>query len=344
MHNKPVLSIVTPTLGKFSDYWLEQLLKVQGAVEFVMVYPPNNRIRPIEDSRVKLITSPFKGEMMQRFVALLNASGDYVLALDDDDLVHPDVVDLTVQYFNRFPESWILRLKKAVIDFREEARIYQNWAPTPDINSLNVDRKTPENPYPYQQGQFTGLLEVPISPLDKPLNLKLLLWPLTERTDNEGYHFENFNNVVWRNTLVQQALPDLAQGSKLLGPLTWIPFSGFDRLMGLFVQAKFFQKDLTIGHWLPGAEQIRYIDKPAVLKPPRFHVVTDVLLVKTFPQYGYLWNLFISKLYGVPRTAAKALRWRFRKPSIDDLVPIPEPMTSRLASPAPPLSEGQREG
>ena len=64
---------------------------------------------------------------MQRFVGLLNASGEYVLALDDDDFVHPDIENLTGEYFKRFPESWILRLKKENIDFKDEERIKKDW-------------------------------------------------------------------------------------------------------------------------------------------------------------------------------------------------------------------------
>ncbi|MFB2919455.1 MULTISPECIES: glycosyltransferase family A protein [Aerosakkonema] len=310
MKQKSILSIVTPTTGKYSDYWLEQLLKVKGNVEFVLVYYPNIPIRPVDDPRVKILTSPYKGEMMQRFVGLLNATGEYVLALDDDDFVHPDVEELTKNYFHQFPESWVLRLKKENIDFKDEERIKKEWDAIPDVTQLEVCQKTPENPYPYQQGNYRGLLEIPVAPLDKNLDIQYILWPFGERKDNFGYHFENFNNIVWKNELVQKALPDLSQATKVLGAITWIPSTGFDRLLGLFVQAKFFEKDAIIGHWMPKPEQIRYIDKPAALKPPRFHVISDVLLVKYFPQYGYLWNLFFSKLYGVPRALGKAAKWK----------------------------------
>ncbi|MGK7903322.1 MAG: glycosyltransferase family 2 protein [Hormoscilla sp.] len=311
MDSKPILSIVTPSLGKFSDYWLSQWLKVKGSVELVLVYPPNTPVRLVKDPRIKLIISPYKGEMMQRFVGLLNALGEYVLALDDDDFVHEDVVRLTEQYFNRFSQSWILRLQKENIDISDFHRIQQEWQAIPDVRQLEICKKTPENPYPYQKGNYTGLLEVPIAPLDKNFDIRHAIWPLMERKDNHGYHFENFNNIVWKNQMVQEALPELSQVTKLMGALRWIPSSGFDRLLGLFVQAKFFRKDAIIGHWMPKPEQIRYIDKEPSLKPPRFHVVSDVLLVKKYPQYGYLWNLFFNKLYGVPRTVGKVLKSQF---------------------------------
>jgi len=313
MKDKVILSIVTPTTGKYSEYWLDRLLKVKGNVEFVLVYYPNIPIRPVDDPRVKILTSPYKGEMMQRFVGLLNASGEYVLALDDDDFVHPDIENLTGEYFKRFPESWILRLKKENIDFKDEERIKKDCGEIPDVAQLDICKKTPENPYPYQEGNYTGLLEIPVVPLDKQFDFRYAVLPFTGRKDNLGYHFENFNNIVWKNELVQKALTDLSQATKVLGAITWIPSTGFDRLLGLFVQAKFFEKDAIIGHWMPKPEQIRYIDKPPGLKPPRFHVISDALLVKQYPQYGYLWNLFLEKLYGVPRTLAKTVKWKFFK-------------------------------
>lgn len=310
---KIILSIVTPTVGNFSEYWLENLLKVEGAVQFVLVYPPKTKVRIINDARVKVLISPYKGEMMQRFVGLLNAEGEYVLALDDDDFAHPKICELTSDYFKKFPQSWILRLNKAVIDISDEERIKKAWDAIPDVNQLEVCKKTAENPYPYQQGNYTGLLEVPIAPLDKSFDGRYLIWPFLKRKDNEGYHFENFNNIVWKNERVQQALPNLSQATKLMGAVTWIPSTGFDRLLGLFVQANYFQKDAIIGHWMPKPEQIRYLDKDPSLKPPRFHVISDALAVKYFPQYGYLWNLFFSKLYGVPRTVGKLVKVKFLK-------------------------------
>jgi hypothetical protein len=311
----PILTIVTPTRGNFTEYWLSQLLQIQGDVEFILVYPPGVSPHSTKDIRIKSLTSPYKGEMMQRFIGLLNASGRYTLALDDDDFVHPHIVRLVDEYFAQYPESWILRLKKAVIDFRESAQIIKEWDSIPDIAQLNICRKTPDNPYPYQKGSFTGLLEVPIAPLTASFDLRRLVLPWLERQDNQGYHFENFNNIVWQTDLVQQTLPKLAHTTKLGGVLTWIPRSGFDRLLGLFVQANHFQEDAIIGHWIPGAEQIRYIDKPPQMKPTRFHVLSDVLLVKAFPQYGYFWNLFFSKLYEVPHAFARLLKNKFSQQS-----------------------------
>jgi glycosyltransferase involved in cell wall biosynthesis len=322
----PILSIVTPTRGNFSPNWLEKLLQVEGEVQFILVYPPSAPIQPIADPRVTSLVSPYKGEMMQRFVGLLNAKGQYVIALDDDDLIHPGILSLAVTYFQRFPSSWMLRLSKNVIDFRQVEQIHRAWDTIPDVEALEICRKTPENPHPYQGGQFTGLLEVPVAPLTTPLNWQAILLPFVKRLDNHGYHFENFNNIVWRHDLVQAALVDLGQTTRWLGAITWIPTSGFDRLLGLYTQAKHFspqEQSQIIGHWMPGGEQIRFIDKPATVKPPRFHVISDLLLVKRFPQYGYCWNLFFEKLYKVPHTAAKALKLKVNSGKLKALKATP---------------------
>jgi len=307
MTEQPLLSIVTPTRGNFSDYWLEQLLNVRGKVEFVLVYFPGVPRKPIDDPRVKSITGPYKGEMMQRFVAFLNATGRYVLALDDDDYLHPEVLQLVTEYFQKFPESLVLRLRSRKIDQNKTEKIKEPWQPIPTLNQLKVARRT-------ERGEeFTVLQEIPIAPLENAFDRRYFFWPFVERKDMHGPHIENFNNKVWDNEKVKQILPEISHATQISGILTWIPTSAFDRLMGLFVQAQFYQKDAIVGHWLPKPEQVRFIDKDPALKPPRFHVFSDVLLVKCFPQYGYFWNLFFNKLYGVPKAAAKAMKWKVLK-------------------------------
>lgn len=309
MTEHPFLSIVTPTRGNFSDDWLEQLLNIQGNVEFVLVYFPGVPRKPISDPRVKSLTGPYKGEMMQRFVAFLNATGRYVLALDDDDYVHPDILDLAIAYFQKFPDSLVLRLRSRRIDRENTEAIQKPWQPTPDLATLKVARRT-------EKGEaYLVLQEIPIAPLEKTFDFRYLFWPFLERKDMHGAHIENFNNKVWNNQKVAQILPEISKATQIFGILTWIPTSAFDRLMGLFLQARFYQQDAIIGHWLPRPEQIRFIDKDPALKPPRFHVFSDVLLVKCFPQYGYFWNLFFSKLYGVPRALGKMMKWKLRDSS-----------------------------
>jgi hypothetical protein len=312
MKEKSILSIVTPTKGNFSDYWLEQLLKIKGNVQFILVYPPDTPVKSIDDPRVTVIISPYKGEVMQRFIGLLNTQGDYVLALDDDDFAHPDILECTAAYFKLFPESWVLRLKIENIDYLDEARIKQDWEATPVLEKLEICKKTPENPFPYQGGNYKGLLEVPIAPLDKNLDIRQALFPWHKRTDMDGLHFENFVNRVWRNDKLQLALAELSQAMKIIGPLTWIPAWNLDRALGLFVQAKFFQQDAIIGHAMPKPEQIRYITKDQSLKEARLHLASDALLLKCYPQYGYLWNLFFWQMYKMPKLIGRTIKQNLR--------------------------------
>lgn len=315
MNKKTILSIITATRGNFSEFWLEQLLKIKGDIEFILVYPPDAMPSTISDSRVKILKSPYKSETMQRAIGLVNAMGKYVLALDDDDFLHPDLLRLTTEYFNRFPHSWVLRLRMAKIDNNDKEWIEQSWKGIPDISQLPVYKKTEKESHPFKERNYRGLLEVPIAPLDKRFNIGWLFWPFMERKDQHGMHMENFNNRVWKNDIVQKAILDLLKTTRIAGPLTWMPplLSGFDRTLGLFLQAKFFKRNMTIGHWMPEPEQIRKINYSLKTAPPRFHILSHILLIKRFPQYGYLWNLFFSTLYGTPRMMGKAIKYKILK-------------------------------
>lgn len=314
MNEKNILSIITATRGNFSEYWLEQLLKIKGNVQFILVYPPEATIRYIDDSRIKILRSPHRGEVMQRMLGLLNASGKYVLALDDDDFVHPDVLEFTIKYFNRFPDSWVFRLRMKKIIFSDLEQIKKDWQEIPDVAQLEVLKKTKENPDPFKGGNNPGLLEIPIAPLDKNFDIRHAIFPWKQRKDMHGIHIENFNNKVWQTKLVQEAINDIARSMKILGAFTWVPAWSLDRLLGLFIQAKFFQKGAIIGHWMPIPEQIRFIDRPPSLKENRIYLEAEVLLIKCFPQYGYFWNLFFWQLYSIPITLAKALKKKLIKP------------------------------
>ena len=270
------LSIVTPTRGDFSEDWFDRLLSVRGDVEFILVYPPGMTQKTTIDPRVRVLVSPYRGEMMQRFIGFLNATGQYILALDDDDFVHPDVLQLTLDYFERFPDSWMMRLRMKKIDLKNTQQISADWSEVPKVSTLRVEKSSSD------ETRDEILQEIPIAPLTKKFDVRYLFWPWIKRRDMEGAHLENFNNKVWRNDLVQQVLPDISQATQMIGAIVWIPRSAFDRLMGLFLQAKFFHPDTNIGHWLPPPEQIRFIDKDPALKPPRFHVTSDFLLVNFF--------------------------------------------------------------
>ena len=71
------------------------------------------------------------------------------------------------KYFQRFPYSKILKLKKLNIDMNNEQRIKQAWKAVTDVEQLEICQQIPENPYPFQKGNYQELLEVPIVPLNK---------------------------------------------------------------------------------------------------------------------------------------------------------------------------------
>jgi glycosyltransferase involved in cell wall biosynthesis len=289
MYKSPLLSIVSPTIGKFSEHWLEQLLAVKGEVEFIIIYPPGSVAAAIPDPRVKILYSLYKGETPQRAFGLMNATGKYILALDDDDLVHPDVLELALEYFEKFPESWLLRLYKEKIDYLDEKNIKRPWDNLPKIAELNASKR--------REDKYKDLLEVPIAPLENGFDPKVALWPLAKRKDIHGTHVEPFNNTIWKADLVRESLQEMFQNTRASELLTWLPLWGLDRALGLYIQAKFFESGKILGHWMPEPGQIRYLVRPYSLKTVRLLVLVEALLVKQFPRYGYLWNLFFEEFY-----------------------------------------------
>lgn len=289
-----LLSIVTPTRGNFSFYWFEQLTSIQGNVEFILVYPPGQAIREFSDSRIKVIISPYKGEVLQRAIGFLNVSGDYVIALDDDDFMHPEVIDLITPYFELYPESICLRLSKQSINYQDTESIESAWDELPEVDKLIVvETKYDKEKY----AKHEILQELPISPLDNKFRVSSL-WPYSKRTDQNGPHPENSNNRVWQVNLIKESVEDLLSFTQILGALTRIPFWSLDRLLGLYLQARIFQPGLIIGHWLHGGEQVRYIKAASSTKgETRSMFAGDMLLALRFPKYGYFWNLFFYEMW-----------------------------------------------
>ena len=314
MERPPFLSIVTPTRGDFSEAWLRHLVAVEGDVVFLLVYHPQTAIRAVSDPRIRSMVSPYKGAFMQRYVGLLNAIGRYVLVLDDDDFLHPQVVQMACCYFERFPDSWVLRLKAKKINLNRRSELLADWPQAVDVETLETCQKRPpaENPDNY-------LLEIPIAPLSKRFDPRIALLPgFFRRTDDRAIHIENFNTKIWRRDLLQPALSKLSKTMRLWGVLTWIPNYGDDRLLGLFLQAELYEEGKIVGHWMPKqGEQVRLSAQDFKFHRPRYQIFADTLLVKAFPQYGYFWNLFFAKLYGVPRTVGKSLKWKlFGEPEV----------------------------
>lgn len=220
-------------------------------------------------------------------------------------------ISANFEKIKKFPDSWVLRLAKENIDVNNEERIKKSWDEILDIKNLAIDKKTPENPYPYKNGKFTGLLEVPIAPLKNPIDFLLLL-PKRKRKYLEGIHIENFNNKIWKTDLVKLALVEMSNTMKILGVIKWIPSWSLDRLLGLFLQSMFFECDKIIGHRLPDyPEQIRYIVKSNEVRGIRLVFLGELLLLKRFPQYPYFWNLIFWQIR--PSTMVYLLTLKFQK-------------------------------
>ncbi|PSF38651.1 transposase [Aphanothece hegewaldii CCALA 016] len=302
---KPILSIIIPTREGFSEHWLNKLLQVKGDVEIILVHPPGFNKPNIEDPRFRQINSPLRGEIIQRITGLINVSGTYLLSINCDEYITPDIVDLALQYFARFPDCWMMRLSRKGFEYDDKMSLDAPWSNPVPINELKICGKSQENTKLYSTNEY--LLEVPIVPLDNSFDFKSIL---RGRIDHHGTHSENFDKRVWQTEIVQETLKDILPLLNLGGPLKYIPFWSLDRLLGLFIQGKFFEKDKIIGYLLPFPEQIRIEDNSPDAKRGflRLYVFAEILLLRQFPQYGYLWNLIIDQVRDFPLIAFKVLQ------------------------------------
>lgn len=302
--NFPLLSIVIPTREGLEDQWLEQLLKVEGPVEIILVHPPSLAKLPIDDTRFKQINAFFRGEISQRMTGLLNATGTYVLSMNCDEYITPKILDWTQQYFQRFPDSWVMRLKTKSYKYGEREKLDALWAEIPEINTMKVfnkSNKSIEGEGSYNN--FEDLLEIPIVPLANKLDILALF---RDRTDERGLHIENFDKKVWKMLMVQETIQELSNSMIMFGPFKYVPFWSLDRLLGLSLQAKFFEPNKIVGHWLPYPEQLRAEDNPPEYpRTDRFYIIAEILLLKLFPQYNYIWNLILDHLRLLPKGMIK---------------------------------------
>ncbi|CCH99349.1 MAG: transposase [Microcystis aeruginosa K13-05] len=309
------LSIVIPMREGFSEHWLGELLKVKGDIEFILVHPPGVKPSPVNDPRMKQIVCALRGEIIQRSTGFLNARGTYILTINCDEYLHPEIVTLVKDYFDRFPNSWVLRLARCGFPYGEREKLESPWPTIPDVKSLAICSRRENNSNLFKENNY--LLEVPIAPLDNPFNPSALIG---KRRDHKGPHMENFDKKVWKNELVQPAVKEITASMSVTGPIKYIPFWCLDRLLGLYIQAKFFEQGKTIGHWLPEiAEQLRIEDNPPEYKrTKRFYFIAEVILLRNFPKYGYLWNLILAQATEVPGRAIDSLKRKFlpEKPSI----------------------------
>ncbi len=275
---KPILSIVIPTREGLEDDWFKQLLNIQGEVEFILVNPPQVNY-PMTDRRLRQIISPLRGEIIQRMTGLLNANSDYILTINCDEYLHPNIGEITQDYFSKFPDSWVLRLRTKSYPFGAKQELEKEWETLPIIDD--------------------NLTQMPIAPLENKFDVGCFF---RDRKDHHGRHTENFDKKVWKTKLVHDSLNDMVNLIPIFGPFKYIPFWCLDRLLGLYIQAKFFEKDKMIGHILPLPEQMRIEDNPPDFKRNmRFYVFAEIWLVRSFPQHGYLWNLILKGLREFPQ-------------------------------------------
>ena len=295
----PFLSIVVPMREGFSEQWLQDLLKVKGNVEFILVHPPGVHPQPNADKRLLQLVSPFRGEIAQRLNGLLNAAGKYVLTFNCDEVINPDVPALAQRYFEQFPNSWVMRLAKEEYPYGDVAALNAPWVELPkDLTALPICRKADGNLRLYEEGH---MLEIPIAPMHNQFDWGCL-W--RGRRDHLGPHAENFDKKVWVNAMVQEALQEILQGLTFIGPIKYLPFWCLDRLLGLTLQAKFYdesQPEQVIGHKLPMPAQLRVEDNPPEFRRRgRFYFFAEVILLRRFPQYGYIWNLTVHQIREFP--------------------------------------------
>ncbi len=305
---QPFLSIVVPMREGFSADWLTALLRVQGEVEFILVHPPGVRPEPCEDSRLRQMVSPLRGEIIQRLSGLINALGKYVLTINCDEYINPEMLALTQRYFQQFPDSWMMRLAKKEYPYGDEVALNQPWVNLPeDLTSIPVCRKADHNLRLYEEEG--RMMEVPIAPLNNKFDLACL-W--RDRRDHLGPHAENFDKKVWINAMVQEALQEVLKGFKLAGPIKYLPFWCLDRLLGLTIQAKFYDEskpEQVIGHKLPYPAQLRVEDNPPEYsRKGIFYIQAEILLLRLFPHYGYIWNLIIHQLRSIPVRAILSMQ------------------------------------
>jgi hypothetical protein len=318
------LSIVIPMREGFSAHWLSELLKVQGNVEFILVHPPGVKPTPCDDSRLRQMVSPFRGEIIQRLNGLLNATGSYVITFNCDEYINPSLLTIAQRYFQQFPDSWVMRLAKEEYAYGDTHAFKAPWIDPPeDLSAIAICRKADNNLRLYEkEGR---MMEIPIAPMHNRFDVSCI-W--RGRRDHIGPHAENFDKKVWINSMVQEALQEILKGLTLGGPIKYLPFWCLDRLLGLALQAKFYdasQSDRVIGHKLPFPAQLRVEDNPPEYRRRgRFYIFAEIILLRRFPQYGYIWNLIIHQLREFPVRSFLSVQrklTRRKQPQIASLEP-----------------------
>ena len=291
----PTLSIIIPMREGVEDSWLQEMLNIKGSIEIILIFPPHVPYLSIDDPRLRQINSPVRGEVIQRVTALLNAKGKYVLSINCDEYLHPNIVKIAEDYFQNFPESYFFRLKQVQFPFGK-APINQPWDDVANIRDIRIRNQENSQDLSAQEIEYS-MREIPITPLDKKIDFLALF---RGRRDHKGPHQENFDKKVWKNELVQEALKGVVDSFTLFGPFKYIPFWTADRLVGLSVQASFCEPRKIAGHWLSAPEQLRTEDNPPNQpRKNRRYILAEISLLRKFAIFGYIWNLTIFDRGGI---------------------------------------------
>jgi hypothetical protein len=94
---------------------------------------------------MKQIVCALRGEIIQRSTGFLNARGTYILTINCDEYLHPEIVTLVKDYFERFPNSWVLRLARCEFPYGEREKLESNWTTIPDVKSLAICSRRENN-------------------------------------------------------------------------------------------------------------------------------------------------------------------------------------------------------
>ncbi|MEO1620460.1 MAG: glycosyltransferase, partial [Cyanobacteria bacterium J06632_3] len=266
--------------------------------------------------RMRQLVSPFRGEIIQRLTGMLNATGTYLLSFNCDEYINPGVPAMARRYFEQFPDSWVMRLAKSEYAYGDQSALDAPWEALPvDLKAIPVCRQADDNLSLYEEGH---MMEIPVAPLHHKFDWGCI-W--RGRTDHQGPHTENFDKKVWINAMVQEALQEVLQGFALAGPIKYLPFWCLDRLLGLALQAKFYdpaRPEQLIGHKLPHPAQLRVEDNPPEYRRRgRFYVFAEIILLRRFPQYGYIRNLVVHQIREFPVRSYLSIKRKLteRKPT-----------------------------
>lgn len=106
---KPKLSVVIATLG--GQILSETVKSINtGKVlpdEVILCVPEENAhsVHSFGYPNVKILKTPFRGQVRQRAFGFVNAIGDYILQLDDDLIIEPDCIEIMLKELNKLPAN-----------------------------------------------------------------------------------------------------------------------------------------------------------------------------------------------------------------------------------------------